>query len=200
MKLTRWELSLVVGMIVAILLSSLGAFGSEWEETREEVLRLHLLANSDSPEDQALKLAVRDVVLEETQGLFGQEISKAELEVLALAHLDEIAVIAQQEIYRQGYDYPVEAQLVNMYFDTRSYDGFTFPAGSYDAVRLVIGEGEGQNWWCVMFPPMCLPAVEGTDALPLEERILHLGETPQYLPKFAVVELVETLRERSRED
>ena len=191
--LKRLELSVLLGMIVAVILSGIGAFAGEIAEIRGQVFRLHLLAHADSQPDEALKLAVRDAILTRRPEILGGGATKEEARQLALKHLSEIERIAQSEIHRLGYSYPVSAEIVNMYFATRRYEGFILPAGRYDAVRLIIGEGGGNNWWCIMFPPMCIPAARPGDSS-LEEQIAHFGQAARYKPKFAVVELIESLR------
>lgn len=191
----RFEIALAIGLVCAIFLSAFSGFAQECEEIRHEALRLHILANSDSNADQALKLAVRDAVLEQTAGLFQASQTKEQAEAEVETRLAEIEQIAVAEIRRQGYDYPAAVRLVNRYFETREYDGFTMPAGRYDAVQVEIGAGNGRNWWCVMFPPMCVPAASEQGASSLEEQIRALGEPPQYKPAFAVVEAIESLQE-----
>lgn len=188
----RWELSILLGMVMAVIFSSIGVFGSECAQVRAQVLRLHVLAHSDSDEDQELKLAVRDAVLAKTAHLFALPRDKDTLIAVTRDHLEEMEAAAREEIRARGFDYGVTAQVVRMYFETREYDGVTLPAGEYDAVRLLIGAGQGRNWWCVMFPPLCIPAAADTSALPLEEQLARLGQTPQYVPKFAIVELIES--------
>ncbi|MGI6403913.1 MAG: stage II sporulation protein R [Oscillospiraceae bacterium] len=188
----RWELSLIIGMITAVIFTSFGAFGAECRQVSQQVLRLHVLANSDSPQDQALKLKVRDAVLAGTAGLFETGSDKEALMALTQEHLQEIESIAANTLRENGFYDGVRAELVHMYFETRDYQDITMPAGYYDAVRLTIGAGKGQNWWCVMFPPMCIPAASASP-LPLEEQLAHLGEETQYVPRFAVVELIESL-------
>ena len=196
--LRRLDLALLIGVIFALAISSISAFAGESASIREQVLRLHIVANSDSKTDQALKLAVRDAVLGERPELFSGGTTRDEARELAAVQLPEIEEIARIEIARRGYDYPVRAEIVNMYFATRQYEGFILPAGRYDAIRLTIGQGQGENWWCIMFPPMCIPAAS-QDAHPLEEQLAQLGQTPLYRPGFAVVEIVEGLRNRGRE-
>jgi len=196
--LKRFEVAILIGIIAGVIISSLGAFAGQSEQIRRQVLRLHVLANSDSEEDVALKLAVRDAVLRDRPEIFSGAADKAEARQLAQEHLEEIEQIARDEISRLGYSYEVSAQIVDMYFETRRYEGFILPAGRYGAVRIVIGQGDGQNWWCIMFPPMCIPAAQPNDT-PLEEQIARLGQTPNYRPKFAVVELIESLRQGSGE-
>jgi len=191
--LKRIDFAILIGIIAGIMLSSFGAFAGESAMIREQVFRLHVIAGSDSEADQALKLAVRDAVLEGRPEIFTNSQSKPEPEELA-KHLEEIESIARNEILARGYYCEVSAEVVNMYFATRRYEGFILPAGRYDAVRITIGEGKGENWWCIMFPPMCIPAAQPSTS-PLEDQLTRLGQTPQYRPKFAIVELFESLRE-----
>ena len=151
----------VGSVIIAGMLLCLPFFNS-CEELSEDVLRVHILANSDSAADQSLKLGVRDRVLMECSDYFSGCDDKEQAMRITQTHLSEIERIASNEIRRRGFDYPVTAQLGEMYFNTRYYDGFTMPAGQYDALRLTIGNGEGQNWWCVMYPSLCVGAASET--------------------------------------
>lgn len=195
----RVEMAMLVGLMVSIVLGSTAAFAKECAQIEQNVVRLHILANSDSEEDQALKLKVRDAVLEATDQIFGTPQDKAAAKAEAERKLPLIEQTAAQVIAQEGYDYPVKAQVVQMYFDTRHYDGFDLPAGQYDAVRVTIGTGQGHNWWCVVFPPMCITAAQPAGTQPIQEQILSLGETPVYQPKLAVVEWYEGLKEWGRE-
>ena len=192
----RFELSLLIGLVVSLLLSSFTAFAEDCEEVRNHMVRLHVLANSDSQEDQLLKLAVRDAVLSGTADVFAHSRDEAKAKECALKNLDRIERIARAELDAQGCSDAVRAELVNMFFDTRTYDGITVPAGQYDAVRIVIGEGKGKNWWCILFPPLCVPAAGGNNGGEIAEQLELLGQVPQYTPKFAVLELVEGIREK----
>ena len=159
-KLKKWEVCLMLGLLCAL-------FSGAWlererTELSDRVIRLHVIANSDSPADQNLKLAVRDRVLEQAQTLYP---AGADLDTARAAlegSLSRLAAAGRQEVERQGYDYPVTARLVRCHFPTREYDGFALPAGEYTALRVVIGAGEGRNWWCVAFPPLCLGAASET--------------------------------------
>ena len=133
------EKSLLLGLLLSFLLTMTG-FSGQCEAIENQVFRFHVLANSDSQEDQALKLKVRDRVLEYSEGLFQNAQTREEAEALAAAHLQELCQAAQDEVYRQGYDYPVKAEITNMFFDTREYETVTLPAGCYDALRITIGE------------------------------------------------------------
>lgn len=148
---------LIVSVICAALLLSMPFFNS-CAELSEDVLRVHILANSDSAADQSLKLSVRDRVVSECSAYYDGCSGKAEALDITRDHLSEIERIASSEIRRRGFRYPVRAEVGEMYFNTRYYDDFTMPAGWYDSLRLTIGEGEGRNWWCVMYPSLCVGA------------------------------------------
>lgn len=121
----------------------------------EKVLRFHVLANSDRKEDQALKLKVRDAVGEEMAAALAGVESRAECEEIVTAQLDRIVQTAARTIAKEGYNYEVSAFLRDVDFPVKTYGNYTFPAGTYEALEVVIGEGKGHNWWCVMYPNMC---------------------------------------------
>ena len=159
-KLKRWEIALMAGVLFAIL------FGSwvrqEQKELADSVIRMHVIANSDSEEDQKLKLAVRDGVLARAEQIYpeGADLSRAEQ---ALAeHLAELAQAGEAVVQEWGREETVTASLEECWFPTKEYEDFALPAGNYKALRVVIGEGKGQNWWCVAFPPLCLGAASET--------------------------------------
>lgn len=152
---------MTASMVLTILISNAMSFvndGRRLDELRGSVLRLHILANSDNEEDQRLKLCVRDALLEQSGELFACADSLEEAEAAAEAELHEIERIARETLESQGSSQTVTAKLVDMHFDERFYDGLTMPAGDYKALRVELGEAEGHNWWCVMYPPLCLPA------------------------------------------
>ena len=165
------------------------------------VLRLHVLANSDSEADQQLKLKVRDTVVETAAGLFDNASDADEALQQAEEKLPAILAAAQQRVYEEGYDYEVQVQLCNMYFTTRQYETVTLPAGMYDAVRITIGEGAGKNWWCVVFPPMCVSAAtqhaEISDVLD-ETQTQIVSEPQKYEIRFKIVEIFEDIGHQFR--
>lgn len=119
------------------------------------VFRLHVLANSDSYEDQQLKLKVRDSLLSYMNTLCSNCNTKEEAMLIANNHKDEFQKIAENVIIENGYNYNVKIEINNFYFPTKSYSDISLPAGYYDALRVKIGNAKGQNWWCVMFPSLC---------------------------------------------
>ena len=198
-KLKRWELALVLGVLVTLCT---GAWlGGEQAELAGQVIRLHVIANSDSEGDQALKLAVRDRILEEAQGLYPEGATLEEARAALEENLDALALAGQQVVEGAGYDYLVTAQLTECWFPTKEYEDFALPAGDYTALRIVIGAGEGQNWWCVAFPPLCLGAAsqsveEAAQAgyFDADQTALITGETGGYALKFKGMELLGELK------
>ncbi|MEG1943088.1 MAG: stage II sporulation protein R [Angelakisella sp.] len=196
-RTNRLDCALVFGLILAMLLTPLCRFGTECRQVEKEVLRLHILANSDTPHDQAVKLAVRDAVLAGTGEMFASVESLADAEAAVTENLALIEALAAEELVRRGEAPQVTAELRNMYFNTRYYDNATMPAGRYEALRLTIGEGEGKNWWCVVFPPLCVE-VAAKEKTPLTDKLEKLDARPSYKLAFASVELVEEICEKLR--
>lgn len=126
------------------------------QDTREaELIRFHVIANSDSERDQALKRKVRDLIVERMTPEFAAARNLQEARKIAAEHLDEIKSIAEKEVAAWGEKYPVSARLGRFDFPVKTYGELTLPAGNYEAVKVVIGRGQGANWWCVLFPPLC---------------------------------------------
>ena len=193
----------VLALFVACLVCT--ALWAEATQVRlaSQVIRLHILANSDSEEDQALKLEVRDRVLETTSALLAGETEPQAAAVLLDQHLDDIAQTAAQEISAQGHDDRVEVRLEQAWFPTRQYQGISLPAGNYLALRVLIGAAEGHNWWCVVFPNLCLPAVseralEASTLTPGQISLLQEEET-SYVFRFKALELWQSLKHRLME-
>lgn len=124
-------------------------------DIQNSVFRLHVIANSDSEEDQNLKYIVRDKVLEYINSISYNANSKEDVIDLAKSNIDTIQEIAQKTVYENGYNYSVKLNIGNFAFPTKTYGDISFPAGFYDALKIEIGNADGQNWWCVMFPPLC---------------------------------------------
>jgi stage II sporulation protein R len=125
------------------------------QDIQNSVFRLHVIANSDSEEDQNLKYIVRDKVLEYINSISENKSSKEDIINFANKHMKEIQEITKTTIYENGYDYSVKLNIGNFAFPTKIYGDISFPAGYYDALKIEIGKAKGQNWWCVMFPPLC---------------------------------------------
>lgn len=142
--------------ITAIVILLLVAMSFSAYAKKADAVRLHVLANSDSDFDQALKLKVRDALLERMTPLFGEVSSPQEAQSILFEHESELHACIAEVLAQAGVDYGATLEFGNFYFPDRDYDGSIYPAGNYDALRVVLGDGAGRNWWCVMFPPLCL--------------------------------------------
>ena len=199
-RLHIWEIALLIGMAVFLISGAVSL--QNRDQLADKVVRLHILANSDSEEDQALKLRVRDRVLERATELLEQTGDRREAADVLQSHLPELERIAAEEISDCGYEYDVTAEVANTMFPTKEYDGFTLPAGEYLALRIIIGEGNGHNWWCVVFPPLCTTEAADVPASALaagfeeEEVALVTEENEGYVLKFKAMEWWEAIREK----
>lgn len=191
-------IALLAGLLVT---AGLTVYSDEMQgEIAQNVLRLHVLANSDSDEDQALKLAVRDRLLAESRTLFIDCETPAESKAVFLREKEKLEAAAADEISKHGYAYPVSVSLQKTYFPTKQYDGIAFPAGEYDAVRVEIGKAEGQNWWCVMFPPLCFvdgsvsaeSAAQVAEAVGGDAALLTPDATADVQVRFKVVDFFQS--------
>lgn len=193
--------TVVFAAVFAAGACSVGAFAYNCSRVRSDVLRMHVIANSDCSADQQLKLMVRDAVLERGAQLFDGTVTADEARRKIEPHKAELEAAAREVIERAGYDYPVSVNVVNEYFATRCYGSLTMPAGRYTAVKVVIGEGAGHNWWCVMFPPLCLPAAQdrggNLDAFFDDGELKVVESSGRYEPRFKIVEIIEKLREKT---
>lgn len=192
------EIVLLAGLAVCLLSGGLAMEG----QTRlsDKVVRLHVLANSDSEEDQALKLQVRDAVTERTAALLEEASGRREAETVLRQHLPELKRLAAEAIAAADYGYSVEVELAETEFPTREYDGFSLPAGEYLALRVLIGEAAGRNWWCVVFPPLCTAAASDVAVTALaagfsENEVNLITEEEGYVLKFKTIELWQQLRQ-----
>ena len=184
--------------IFALLFASLimAAMPTEAEAAiYEDTIRLHILAASDSEEDQALKLEIRDELLKK----YGKDLSHSgnveEAKEKITSLLPEIEDFIKKEIEKRGFGYSVTALIGEEWYDTREYEGFTLPKGNYTSLRIIIDKGEGKNWWCVMFPPLCLDIA--TENAPSDDGIIdytkeevNLISNEKYKVKFKVLELL----------
>ena len=183
MKLKRWEIALAISLAAAVLMCIVPIRAQN--RLADKLVRLHVLANSDSQEDQWLKLQVRDEVLAAAEGA-------GEVDDTLLYKVQQRA---QQKVCELGYAYAVKVTRERCWFDTRRYDTFALPAGYYDAVRVVIGEGAGRNWWCVIYPPLCAGICEedlesiGKEFSLSDEEISLICEEKGYIIRFRLADL-----------
>ena len=191
--------ALALTLVFTILYVSFGDFSSRCKEVRDKSVRLHILASSDSEEDQRVKLLVRDEILRKygdiMAGCKNREDAKRKLSNLK----DDIRASAIEKLRQEGKNDDVRVDFENIYFDSREYSkNVIMPAGFYDALRVEIGKAEGKNWWCVMYPPLCIPVYCQKDAVVLTERIESLRLENDFRAKFAFVEMSEKIAKRLR--
>ena len=195
-RAARWAWALLIALLVSF------AWGTWADRTQQQlsdkVLRLHVLANSDSEADQALKRKVRDSVLETASAILADCPDRETAEQRLSAALPEIEDAARARIAAEGGKQTVTAELRPTVFPTREYEDFTLPAGEYLALRVVLGEGEGHNWWCVVFPPLCAETTSSLSQTAMaagltEEEVALITESDGYQLKFKAVELWEKL-------
>lgn len=196
MKTKILEISAFLALFICIV--GCVCFENDCEDIRQSLLRLHVIASGDTKEEQELKLKVRDAILEKGAAVFSQNDSLSDAESKIEDNLSLLKQTAENTIRENGYTYSATVELTKSYFPTRQYENITLPAGSYNAVKVIIGEGEGQNWWCVMFPPMCLPAASDsekklTDVLNEKEMDIVTGGS-KYEIRFWIVEKWQELK------
>lgn len=189
-----------------ILICFWGMFHQEAEDLeKEDLIRFHVVANSDSCEDQTLKLKVRDEVLTEVSPCLIKMDSAYESRSWLEENREQIKDIAEEVIRKEGYEYPVRAEIGTRWIPEKYYGSLVFPAGNYEAFTLEIGEGAGENWWCVMFPPICMIGEASESEEELKERfkgtkyedlIFGGAEDMPYVLKFKSAELGKSFMER----
>lgn len=196
-SLHKWEGIFLVILAIAVLCC--GLLSLQQAQLAERMVRLHVIANSDSQADQDLKLQVRDAVLAQASDYLEGVEDAQEAENVLAAHLSELAQAGEAVVEAQGYDYPVTASLGVSHFPTKYYDQFALPAGNYRALRVCIGGAQGHNWWCVVFPTLCVStAADWQDTAVsgglTEEDVGLMSESDQgYVLRFKCLELLDKL-------
>ncbi len=197
MAFTKKLLICTIAVLAVALLAGLFPVHGE-SEIYDTVVRLHVLANSDSEEDQALKLKVRDAIIEVVTPAVQDCSSQSEAIAAIGAVMNDICAAAERVIVREGYDYSVRVEIGEEHYPTKNYESCAFPEGEYASLRVLIGEGEGQNWWCCLFPPLCLSAASAKDDN--EEAFISVGlssdqykiitenDNPKYKVRFKILE------------
>ena len=209
-----FNISTISRLLLLIFLLTLFIFFSAYSyvtavssDISDSVFRLHVIANSDSQEDQNLKYKVRDALLEYMNTLCSYEFSKEEAMNIAQNHIDDFSNIAQDIVTQNGYDYPINVSIGKYNFPTKEYGDVSLPAGNYDALRVEIGSASGHNWWCVMFPPLCFVDVSSGVVAESSKELLQDGMSEEEYDlltkssdnselnfKFKIVELFENLK------
>ncbi|MGN1301254.1 MAG: stage II sporulation protein R [Clostridia bacterium] len=196
---------LIFLLFIYILVSASAYTNAVCSDISDSVFRLHVIANSNSVEDQNLKYIVRDNVLKYMSSITASITSKEEIIEIVYNHLEEFKQIAQDTVYENGFNYEVSVEIGNFEFPTKTYGDVSFPAGFYDALKIKIGNADGQNWWCVMFPPLCFIDVssgivpEGSkevleSELSEEEYSLITGSESESKIKFKIIEVLQNFK------
>lgn len=192
------EFSISLAMITAIIFSVF-SFADTAEKIRSDVLRLHVIAASDSEADQTLKLKVRDAILTAGTDIFDGSVDVENAVKKITPKIKTLEETADKVIKENRFDYDVAITIDKEYFTTRTYETVTLPAGEYLSLIVKIGEGKGKNWWCVMFPPMCISAADEDTVLRLalnKNEINLVTSNPKFEPRFKVIEIIENLKNR----
>lgn len=181
-------------MVLTLTLSFIQPIIATSEQISNKVLRLHILANSDSTEDQNIKLELKNYFLENTTDLFVGNTVEDNLKI-AKENIDYFENLCNCFLSNNGYHYQANVTVDKEYFDTRVYDDFTLPAGTYNSIKIEIGEGAGHNWWCIVFPSVCLSACSTSMSDYLTDEEMELINDG-YTPKFKIVEIYEKMKSR----
>ncbi len=197
----------VVAIFISIYTSfSCVFFASACAGVREDVVRLHILANSNSEEDQQIKIKVRDALLKANSDMLSEKVNADNAHIYFEENKEELLSVVLKTLKENGYCYNAQIFLQRESYETREYGNLTFPAGEYLSLKVILGSGEGRNWWCVMFPPLCVPAADDVKAdnektaeylSPEGVKIINGGE--KYVVKFKLLELYEELMQKIKE-
>lgn len=205
MKIFKRIILVISLLLIYIAISAFSYVAAVSNDISESVFRLHVIANSDSEEDQNLKYIVRDNLIKYMNTLTKNMSTKDDAIKIAKEHEQDFRDIAIKTVRENGYDYDVKVEIGNCYFPTKYYGDISFPAGYYDALKVEIGESAGQNWWCVMFPPLCFVDMS-TGIVPDESKqtikeqlseeeyaIINEKNNPNINFKFKLIELFSKL-------
>ena len=192
------KLSITIALITSIIFS-IFSFAQTSDEIRKDFIRLHVIANSDSDADQDLKLMVRDFVLNQGSVIFDGTVTPQNVFSKVPYHLPKLEELTEEYVNSLGFDYNITITLEEEYFTTRTYSTVTLPAGNYTALKVVIGEGTGKNWWCVMFPPMCISAAD--EQVVLKANVTNkefdlVTRNPKFEVRFKIVEIIEEFKNK----
>ncbi len=204
MKIFKQITLLIILLFIYTIICAFSYVNAVSTNIQNSVFRLHVIANSNSEEDQNLKYIVRDKVLDYINKISNNTNSKEDVISLVNNNINEIQNIAQNTIYENGYNYSVKLNIGNFSFPTKTYGDISLPAGFYDALKIEIGDAKGQNWWCVMFPPLCFVDVTTgivpdeskkviKDSLSDEEYSLLAENSNDMHFKFKIVEMFQNL-------
>lgn len=190
------ERGVLIGLICAVILSFSG-FDSSCDNIRRNVLRLHIIANSDSEADQEIKLKIRDEILK-TTNIFEECTDLNSAVSVAEQEKELIEETAKKVLEQNGFNYDVSVEIGDSYFTTREYDDFTLPAGTYKSVIVRLGKAEGKNFWCVLFPAVCVPsATKHNLNESVSDKASYIAQNPEgYVMRFKAIEWYESIKNK----
>ena len=198
MKLKKWEIALIMAIGVTLIYGA--GLMRQQQRLSDNLIRLHVIANSDLQEDQELKLIVRDRVLAEIKPLLSDANDRGEAAHIISENIHTLENAARKAAAAHGYDHEIHAAIGFERFMTRAYESFTLPAGQYKSLRVEIGRGGGQNWWCVLFPMLCTASADSvsaaSDLLSEDEAALITSDGTGVAVRFRALELIERIRRR----
>lgn len=195
---------IILFSVLTLVTASLSFFIplKEASDVYDSLIRLHVIADSDSPEEQELKLLVRDRILKETQALLEDAETFEDAKSTLEGSLGSLAECSAQTVAENGFDHTVSASLTVEYYPTKEYGDITLPAGEYNSLRITIGEGEGQNWWCVLFPPVCTGSASASEELAEtgfttdQIRLITDSEEGKYTVRFKCLEYFSDIKHK----
>ena len=182
--------------LILLLISGIAKPIITSESISQKVFRLHILANSDSPYDQNLKLLVKDEILKLSTELFADAKSVNDARHIAEDNIKAFENTAQQVVEANGYSYNISVTTDKEYFNTRKYDGFIMPAGEYNTLKIIIGNGEGHNWWCVMYPSVCISGCTDDFDEIMNDEEKEMLTSSKFIPKFKIIEIYERIKNK----
>ena len=188
------NLSLICALISAMMFSMVG-FSDSCLEMYDNIIRIRIIPNSDSAEDQALKIAIRDEILNETSKLFTDTKCYDDAVAVTESNIDIMLSVANDVVNKAGFNYEVDLEIREEFFDTRVYEKFTLPAGYYKTAVFTVGEGKGSNWWCVIYPQVCVGSCSATLNESLSDDTADLAyNSEKYVVKFKTIEIFEKIK------
>lgn len=191
-NLKKFSVFTAVFLSITIIYCSFSPIISTAENISDKVLRLHIIANSDSTADQNIKLGLKNHFLENTKNLFTASTIEENI-IIANNSINEIEKICNE--YLKSFNQSAKVSVSEEYFNTRVYDDFTLPAGIYNSIRIEIGEGQGHNWWCIVFPSVCLSSCSQSMQDYLDDDEMELIDSG-YSPKFKIIEIYEKIKNK----
>ncbi len=195
-KYKHIHIALLCGLVIAICASAAG-FQADCAAIRENTFRLHIIANSDEQADQNVKLKVRDAVLALTEEVYAGCENQEQAKAATVQNLQKFEAAANTVLQKEGFPYTAKARIGMVDFDTREYEEFTLPAGEYEALEILLGSGEGKNWWCVMFPKICFSTCgeQDFDTVLDEKQQEIVTEKDRYRVAFRIVEIFDEIKQ-----